>query len=124
MAEEIVKQVMMECTTNGSNKYYEVTLTLKSTARGSDQYSVTARYGKRVGRWLTLGGTLVPKKTSQYLRTAEQAMAALVRSRQAKGYVKFENKKTKAKNTKKVEKKEKTMEEVSLERFSFIASEF
>lgn len=121
---ETLQRVLLEDTSGSHNKFYEVSIQTKNQGR---TYVVSTRWGRR-GRysydtkWMYEGGQTQDKLTTRYLSNAERKFREVIRSKKDKGYVEVENP-LQGPEPKKKKTKIKTDEEVSLERFSLIASD-
>ena len=114
---EVVK-TLLECTTGGSNKFYEVRVIYRQS---TSQYDVVARWGKRTGLWRTAGGSTQVKNTTTFVESAMQEHDRLVRSKIDKRYTIVDTKKKKeTKPAAPAKKKEKELEDESLKRFGML----
>jgi len=124
MSETLCK-VLLEDISGSHNKFYEVSIQTKNQGR---TYQVVARWGRRSRRsydqsWMHSGGQEQIKINTKYLATAERKSREVIRAKQAKGYTIVENPVDAPPPKQKATRKAKSDKEISLERFSLIASD-
>jgi len=119
---EVIDKRLFEYIDGTSNKYWEVSLVYSQNAAPRYRYSVVTRWGKRTGnRWKDEGGTSKTLKTFSTQSAASRFMREKIRSKTRTGYVEVKHKKKKKPAPTK--RKEPSMEEASLQRFSLMADD-
>ena len=116
---EIIERTLMECTSGGSNKFYEVTL-----SKVNETYLVTARWGRKGGTqlnrdlWKTKGGQIRTKYQANQIYPIRARYNQIIRDKKSRGYREVVVPEPTIEETRKRE--EETSNKISLERFSML----